>query len=274
MHPRRIGLCTLAALTCALVGRTGAETPVSDPDLPQPLDLNAAAPLISKPPFTRPLNLSEKLQLTGIAYVQGKPVATLVDRETKQNYLVSEEPNAQGWKLAGATASTALKSASVQLQVGSETVTIHYGDAQLTPTSGARRSSGPSVWPSDQDVLRTGEDGKLYVRSSAYLSDADRERYYRGWSRDSHEKYRGILMEQRETMLKASPQQRADIAKKVFDQVDAEERARGGSGGDSGRPSFGGPYRGGGPGGDSGRPSFGNPPFRGGDSNNSGGGPR
>jgi hypothetical protein len=263
MHHRGIAAFALAIASCALSSRISADTPASDPDLPQPLDPSVATPLISKSPFTRALNLAEKLQLTGIAYVQGKPVATLVDRETKQNYLVSDQPNSQGWKLAGATASTALKAASVQLQVGNETVTIHYGDAQLTPASAGGGRSGPSVWPSEQEVMRIGEDGKQYVRSSAYLSDADRERYYRGWSREAHDKYRGILMDQRETMLKASPQQRADIAKKVFDQVDAEEKARGPSRPDQGnspyngpsRGNFGGPYRGGGPGG---------PPFGGG----------
>jgi hypothetical protein len=219
--------------------------PGGDPDLPQPLDPTVAAALIEKPPFTRSLDLSQKLQLTGIAYVQGKPVATLMDRETKQNYLVSEEPNSQGWKLAKTNASKALKASSVQLQVGTETVTIHYGDTQLTPTSGSGRA-GPSVWPKEEEVMRIGEDGKQYVRSSAYLSDADRDTYYRGWSREAHDKYRGILMEQREVMLKASPQERANIAKKMFDQVNAEEKARGPS-----RDSGNSPYRGptGGPGG-------------------------
>ena len=268
MHSCRDFLLTVVlAAGVAAAGQARAETPPADPDLPQPLDLSVAAPLIEKPPFTRSLNLSEKLQLTGIAYVEGKPVATLMDRETKQNYLVSEEPNSQGWKLAKTNASTALKASSVQLQVGTETVTIHYGDAQLTPTSAGGRS-GPSVWPREEEVMRIGEDGKQYVRSSAYLNDADRDRYYRGWSREAHDKYRGILMEQRETMLKASPQQRADIAKKVFDQVDAEEKTRGPSRNDSGNS----PYRGpGGPGGPSYSPYRGppgsGPPFGGRPSN-------
>jgi hypothetical protein len=262
MLPSRVALITLAVASVTATGRLWADP---DPDLPQPLDLSVAAPLITKSPFTRALNLSEKLQLTGIAFVQGKPVATLMDRETKQNYLVSEEPNSQGWKLAKTNASTALKASSVQLQVGSETVTIHYGDSQLTPTSGSGRA-GPSVWPSEQEVMRTDENGKQYVRSSAYLSDADRDRYYRGWSREAHDKYRGIIMDQQEVMLKASPQQRADIAKKVFDQVDAEEKARGGS---PRNDSGGSPYRGGPPGSSGGSYS----PYRGGPPGGSPGGP-
>jgi hypothetical protein len=240
MHLCRVALLAFGAAAGLTVDRAVAESQ-PDPDLPQPLDLSVATALVEKSPFTRPLNLADKLQLTGIAYVEGKPVATLLDRETKKNYVVSETPNAQGWKLADASASSALRQTSVKLQVGTEVVTIHYGDAQLVPTSTGSGRVGPSVWPSDQEAIRTGEDGKPYVRSSAYLSDADKERYYRGWSRESHEKYRGIVMENREMMLKASPQQRAEFAKKTFDQVDSEERARGNTGTSGGSPYFRGP---------------------------------
>jgi hypothetical protein len=197
----------------------------ADPDLPQPLDPRVAAPLIEKPPFTRALDLSEKLQLTGIAYVEGKPVATLMDRDTKQNYLVSEQPNALGWKLAEANASTEPRLTSVILSVGAERVTIRYGDAQLTPTSSGR--AGPSRWPTNEEVMRPDENGKIYVRASPYLSDADRDRYYKSWSREAHDKFRDVVRNNRDMMFKASPQERANFAKKAFDQIDAEERARG-----------------------------------------------
>ena len=208
--------CLIAVLAAVTLMARDHVTP--DPDLPQPLDLSVAAPLIERPPFTRPLNLSEKLQLTGIAYVQGKPVATLLDRETKQKYLVSEEPNALGWKLAGASASTALKLTSVQLQVGAEVVTIHYGDAQVAPKTQIK-------YPTDAEAL-TVINGVTYVKGSAYLSDADREKYYRGISREAHEKYREILRDNREMMLKATHEERAAFAKKMLDAVEAEDKTR------------------------------------------------
>lgn len=195
-----------------------------DPDLPQPLDPAALAPLIEKPPFTRPIDLSESLALTGIAYLDGRPVATLMDKATKKTYMVSDEPNALGWKLADAAASRDLKLTSVRILVGPELVTIHYDDAQLAPTS--RGGSGPSRWPSNEEVIRNDENGKPYVRASPYLSDADRERYYKSWSREGHEKFREVVRGSRDMMFKASPQERADFAKKAFDKIDAEERAR------------------------------------------------
>jgi hypothetical protein len=127
---------------------------------------------------------------------------------------------------------------------------------------------GPSVWPSDQEVIRTDENGKAYVRGSAYLSDADKERYYRGWSREAHDKFREVIRDNREMMFKATPQQRAEFSKKVFDKIDSLEKARGntstGTGGPTpgggpyyrpGGPGFGGP--GYGPGGPGGPPPFG-----------------
>ena len=47
--------------------------------------------------------MSESIALTGMAYVQGRPVATLTDKRTKENILVSKEPNSRGWTLAEAT---------------------------------------------------------------------------------------------------------------------------------------------------------------------------
>ncbi|MFZ4764347.1 MAG: hypothetical protein ACOYMN_05290 [Roseimicrobium sp.] len=216
--PRLFRQHHVLALSCSFACLLRA----NDPDLPAPLDLSVAAPLITSPPFTRAIDLSESLALTGIAYVEGKPVVTLKDKASKQSYLVAEKPNALGWQLAEANASAELRHTSVTIKVGPELVTIHYAEDQLAPTS--RGGSGPSRWPSQEEVIRS--DGKPYVRMSPYLSDADRERYLKGWSREAHDKFRDVVLGQRETMLQASPQQRAELAKKVFDKIDAEEKQR------------------------------------------------
>ena len=51
--------------------------PAVDPDLPQPFDPNALAAVTTSSPFTRMVNMSDNLVLTGIAYIDGKPVATI-----------------------------------------------------------------------------------------------------------------------------------------------------------------------------------------------------
>ena len=170
-------------------------------------------------PFTRAINLSDSITLTGIAYVRGKPVATLTDKRTKENFLVSHEPNSRGWTLTEAVPSPELRHTSVKIMVGPEIVTIHYGDAQLAPTTQAR-------YPTDAEAIRNDENGKPYVRGSVYLPDADRERYYHGLSREAHDKFRDVIRDHREKMFKAAPEERAAFAKKVFDAVEAEDRAR------------------------------------------------
>ena len=104
-----------------------------DPDLPQPLDMSAYAPLLQNPPFTRTVDYTDNLRLTGVAWLEGKPMATLLDKNTKKHYVVSEEPNAQGWRLSGASLSSALHATEVQLFVGGETVTIRYSEDQINP---------------------------------------------------------------------------------------------------------------------------------------------
>src|SRR3954468_11535189 len=78
------------------------------PDLPQPVSPDELTALVTSSPFTRSLNLSDSLVLTGIAYIEGKPVATILNKATKENFVVSQEPNAQGWRLAETNATTQL----------------------------------------------------------------------------------------------------------------------------------------------------------------------
>ena len=74
--------------------------------------------------------------------------------------------------------------------------------------------------------FRTDENGKQYVRGSIYLNDEDRERYYRGWSRESHDRYRDIIQKNRDRMFQWSHEERAAFSKKVFDSIDREEQSR------------------------------------------------
>jgi hypothetical protein len=205
-----------AALAMAQVRGVAQEATLADPDLPQPLDLSVAAPLVDKPPFTRALNLSESLLLTGVAYVDGKPVATVKDVTTNKSYLVSEEPNAQGWRLAGASPSAQLDRAEVRLMIGTEIVPIRYSETQLTPQ---KKTGGymPSRIPSREEF--TGRDDKgEYVKASPYLSDADRDKF-RNIPRETRDKFINHIHDKREWMFKASHEERATYVKKVFDSM-------------------------------------------------------
>lgn len=218
----QIWLCVGLALLSKMGQATGEITP--DPDLPQPLDPSVTLSLIEKSPFTRPLDLSDSLQLTGVAYMEGKPVATLLEKGTKKYYLVSAEPNAQGWRLTEANVSSEIKLTNIKIMVGNELVTIHYSNAQLAPTS--KGGTGASHYPTDSEAIRNDENGKPFVRGSVYLSDTERERYNKSFSKEAHDKYRDIIRSNREMMFKASPQERVVFSKKVFDAVESEDIVR------------------------------------------------
>jgi hypothetical protein len=156
-----------------------------DPDLPQPFNPQLAEPLLASPPFTRSVNLSDKLVLTGIAFIEGKPVATILDTEKKQSYVLSEEPNAQGWKLAETSATIQLDRTQAKIMVGGEIVTVRYSKTQLTPenTKGARpggegdRGRGERSDRGDRGGERRGPDPAVRARIEA-LPEATRRKLF------------------------------------------------------------------------------------------------
>lgn len=208
----------------SLMGKgIAADEKAPDPDLPQPLDLNLAEPLMKSSPFTRELNFSDTIKLTGLAYVEGKPMATLINRVTKQSYLVTEEPNAMGWRLAEVNSSSTINRTEVKVVVGSETVTLHYSEIPLTPTrkGGVPKGYMPSRIPTPEEF--TGHDEKgAYVRGSPYLNDEDRDRFRDGLSREVRDKFVKIVHDNRELMFKSSPEERAAFVKQALDKAEGK----------------------------------------------------
>jgi hypothetical protein len=191
----------------------------TDPDLPQPLDAQEVHSLVTNPPFTRTLNLSDSLALTGLAYVEGKPVATILNRETKQSFVVSEEPNAQGWKLTETTASKDLQRAEVKIMAGAEIVTVRYGEDQLTP--GAKRPGPQGPGGPGGPPPPGGYDSRF--RTSSLLGDGGREKYY-SLPDSARDKFRDTVRQYREQNPNASMEQLSSFAQKAFERVQAESR--------------------------------------------------
>lgn len=220
-------LCLISLLALSL----RAEDPVlpGDPDLPQPFDTTALASVVSHPPFTRIVAFEDTYLLTGVAYVDGKPLATLLNKETKQRFVVSEEPNAQGWKLVDAPPTTDPKHTRVTLEVGGEAFALTYQAIIPTPTNpngrGRREVTPVDIHRlSEAEYTRKDENGKLYVRGSVYLPTADRDYYYNKMPDAARDKFREIIRNERDRLFKYTPDQRASYVKKVFDKVNAESR--------------------------------------------------
>lgn len=214
--------CLFASLCfAASVLAVRADDDVPDSDLPQPFDAAMAQSLLESSPFTRSLNLSDSLTLTGIAYVEGKPVATLLDRSTKQSFIVSEEPNAQGWKLAGASPDPELRHTKVSIMVGPEIVTVRYGDEQLSPEHAKKKGS---ALPGDASPMMAG--GKVQYRSSSYLGDNGRERYA-ALSEPARERFKDSMHKLIDKHPEMTPEQRSTYAEKYYARAQAEDQKQG-----------------------------------------------
>ena len=210
--------CLVAELivASAVVGLSVGFAADADPDLPQPLDAAALQESLALSPFTRTVNPADSLQLTGVAFIEGKPVVTVKDSLTNKTYVVTDKPNDQGWKIAGMAPAAAIQRADVQIMIGAELVTVRYSDAQMAVQ---KRSGGymPSKIPTEAEF--TGHDDKgAYVRGMPYLTDADRSKF-REVPSEVREKFLNLVHDQRAMLFKASHEERAAFVKKTFDSV-------------------------------------------------------
>lgn len=185
-----------------------------DPDLPPSFETESIAPVIASSPFTRSVNLSDSLVLTGVAYIEGKAVATLFDKEKGQSLVVSEEPNSQGWTLAEATPVNNLTRAQAKIQIGGEVVTIRYSNEDLKTKSGGDERRGPP--PGGGDRFQKGGRGP---------SDEDRKRY-ESLSEKSKEKFRNLMREKMmdEKFRSAPEEERRALIKREFDRIEKEDK--------------------------------------------------
>ncbi len=188
-----------------------------DPDLPQQLDRSFADELLSHSPFSRSVNLEETLQLTGIAYVNGRPVATVLNKQTKERVLVFEEPNAQGWQILTANAGTDPSNSQIELKVGPETITMHYHGQELSTEGDGKRSSKTRLAGTE----KSKEGDKL--RPSSLLGAQGRE-MYSSLSSSARDKFKDLLKARIEKHPEFTQEQNSDYAQKVFAKLKATDQ--------------------------------------------------
>lgn len=130
--------------------------------VPTPVAKTDFSSLTEQSPFTRSINLSDSLILTGMAMVDDEQVATLLNKETKETYVVSSKLNSQGWKMVEVSANEDLEKVAAKVSVdGGEVVTVRYGEWQLKPGEakpGAGSSEGGGIRPGEG--RKGGGDGR------------------------------------------------------------------------------------------------------------------
>jgi hypothetical protein len=181
----------VAGLCCVAMVR--AADPVREPlpsqddgALPQPLKADVFQPLMTSPPFTRSLGISDSLILTGIARLDNHILATLLDTQTMESQVVSETPNHQGWQLVGIGGDPAkMHTWSARIQIrGGEVVSVRY---QTTPPKRNRTSSGSSV-PGGSSGGSSGGGSSSSTLSTRQVEEARNAavNYREGYSGDGY----------------------------------------------------------------------------------------
>jgi hypothetical protein len=194
--------------------------PNADPDLPQPFDPNTLAAVVENSPFTRIVSISDSLVLTGMAYVDGKPVVTIFDKNAKQSIVVSDEPNLKGWKLVGAKPSEKIDFAQAQISIGGETFSIRHTSLSkddMRREKGEKRDGPPGGPPPG--------GGERYNRSSRGPSEEDRKKY-ESLSDKAKDKFRDAMREKftDEKFRNAPEEDRRNAIRSIFEKIEKEDK--------------------------------------------------
>ncbi|MEM7014779.1 MAG: hypothetical protein AAF585_25245 [Verrucomicrobiota bacterium] len=167
-------------------------------------------------PFTRPLNIAESLTLAGLANIDGRPVATLIDEKTKEVHVITDEPNVHGWRIVEVSRGGGLERLTATISVsGSEITTLRFQEDRLKPTK--ERIAGGSQKNQVKKDTRPPPTQEERRKFGEYLGK--RMKNYT----DEQKKRVGEIMreKQKEGM---SDRQKGELLLKILDHVEKEGR--------------------------------------------------
>ena len=190
-------------------------------DLPVSITTVHFRELMENSPFTRSLNLSDSLILTGVARFDGKPIATLMDRETKQTYVISDVPNPQGWKMVDISSGADLETVMAKISVaGGEVVTVRFDENRLKPGE-AKPAAGPGG-DRRRGGSREGETDE--EREARHKRHEEFRAKYDKLHEDQKDKMRKILEKKREENPNMSREEFGNTMREAMDKVSKSGR--------------------------------------------------
>lgn len=174
--------CLSAATLRGMEGAPGGNGGEEGVVFPQPVSEEMFEALFANPPFTRTVDVSSSIILTGVARIEGEVYATLMNTETRQSQVVSKAANAQGWQLVsvgGEEGQSRTWTARVQV-AGGEVIAVRYQKppprAKGSAPGGGSSTGGGSA------------PGKAPPLSSSQLAEAKNAavNYQEGFSSDGY----------------------------------------------------------------------------------------
>jgi hypothetical protein len=128
---------------------------------------------------------------------------------------VTEVPNSLGWRLTDAVAGADLANTEVQVMVGTEVVTMHYGGAQMHPGVDAKGNSTTRL-------AGASKTSGSKFKASSYLGE-NGKKLYTSLSPDARDKFRTSMQNYVEKRPGLTPEQGSDYARKVFAKIQASD---------------------------------------------------
>lgn len=225
---------TLALLLpCGLLA--GDQLPM-DADLPQPFEFDPQllTEMRTHSPFNRFVSVEDTIRLTGVAYVNGKPMATLLNKDTKQRFVISDEPNPMGWRLTEATLSDEPNKTEVHVAMGADEVVLHYSEIQ-PPTNDAKSDKNAAAIAGKKTSTTHSRSSSGSAVDVASLLGAKGKELINGLSPSGRDKLAIILQASMAKHPERSVDENAAIAQKSYAKIVASE-AKAQAGGSSKSP--------------------------------------
>ena len=192
-------------------------TDVGGAPLPAAIDPSHFSAFLENSPFTRVLDLSQAYALTGIAEIDGEPVATILDREQKKTLVITGSQGPAGWKLVAIESGETPESAAATIQFGDQETTVLRFDPTLRqgdPLTRVERTVRQITIVSERGKksdVRQGEERARYYQAikdrQAKLSDRQKEIV------------REVMAEKIKAHPQWTPRDRGTLYLKVMDHV-------------------------------------------------------
>lgn len=203
---------TLAIMMLADLGQAEG----MDSFLPEEVGDQHFQNLIENSPFTRTLNISDSLILTGVAHFEGKPVATVLDTATRQSFVISDTPNSDGWKMVSFTAGEDLDLMMAEIVIGGgEVVRVRYDKEGLENDRQHSKRASKYQQTASSSKDRSGRNGAISPERAQLLSKIESTELPKGYNpgagknrEESHRLHQGYVDKR---MAGMSSQQRAKV---------------------------------------------------------------
>jgi hypothetical protein len=134
-------------------------------DIPGPPDTSRYEELWTLSPFTRSLNLSQTMELSGFANIGGSPVVTLHNKETGDSHVVTEQTNAEGWRLISLENIENPLETVARIHLSGQEFSVRFNKDQLAPEKAyeRRRSARERVRQFRENLANT-EIGQKMIK--------------------------------------------------------------------------------------------------------------